>query len=1257
MSTLNVIFDKIFVINLEKDIFKKNNIIDKFKKLNISFEFFDAVNGYESKEIIKLYNDYKNKPFDWEGSHKYERNRQKKMIPSLGAFGYLQTWINILSLAKEKSYKNILVFDDDVIFDNNFEIKVNKFFSNIENFKIVSLGVSQHIWKNIVINDNYYHPIEYTDGSFAIGINETIYDEILEDCLKYNISFDSGPVRNIYLKYKSLCYISYPNLVIADLSSSDISTGRNMLEYSNKFKWCLNNFNYIVNTNILVSIILTNFNSEKFIKSAIESILNQTYKTLELIIVDDGSTDDSLNIISNYENLFNVKVIKLNKNYGCYFAKNIGLLLSKGEYVGFQDSDDISSCFRIENQIKYLLENNNLDMIFCDIVKCDYIINNFDSSIKNENKKGYLGLITLLIRKSVLNKIGLYCDYYPHSMDQEFMDRYYYKKFNKLSDEHSHFLLNNNKINSCYKLDEVLYLCNPYTNKNISLNYSKGNKDYIRKLYLENIEKNKIKNLINLDLINFIKNNIGKIEDNHYLKYFVNESDIKLDINKFRNENNYILIEDDIYNIKDNGKLLTTNMSVLKYYNNNIKYFSMDKSYKESLEEENHKKLIINLFNEDKYKETFNNLNKSFSLEDFIKVNNINQVFSKNYINSNENTLFDKIDLNKIKNHFGKKWLLLNKLDLKLLYECLFYNIEDIVVIDNEIHKDLCNLKINHIFINNLIEKNIFSCKENIKIDIFNKISKIYILNLKRRLDRKKLIKYKLNKLGILNYEFYNGIDSLVDIKSKNAFLNYKNTIDNEDYITKNRLFMNNISNFSILFSYINLINYILSIEYNENDYIIIFEDDIIFNKNISKFKLELNEDVIYLGANQLNFSNKQNNLQDYKLENNKKYITYGAYGIVYKISFLKKFIKILNEKSRKPYDYLLWEFITKNKINNRVISPNLVIPNLKDSDNMGERNIFSFCKTKGWLLENYYTVYLDLFYYDIYTKIYNNQINLRILNDFNLDNLNIKDISKIIEDKNKTFVFIISSYNNSPYIKKNLDSILKQNYKLWRIIYIDDNSSDNTYDLVNDYIKKNNLYLKFTLIKNNKNMKQAYSRYIGYNLVDDDEIVCFLDGDDWLYDNCVLEKLNTEYMSDILLTFGSYCEFRDGKNSKIRKAVDYNENIKEQCKFRERRGWFGIPLRTGYGHLYKDIPEDYLKDCDGNWMRSCTDVAEFLWAIEKVNNKYKVINWLSYVYNIDSSKRFSNSMYNLSNNEYEYRVKTSEKIFNYKKLNYDLNI
>ena len=142
MSILNVIFDKIFVINLKKDIYKRNNIIHKFKNLNINFSFFEGINGYQNDNIIKQYNLYKNKPFDWKDSHRYERDRQKKMIPSLGAFGYLQTWINILNLSKEKSYKNILVFDDDIIFDKNFELKVDKFLKKIKNFKIINLNMN-----------------------------------------------------------------------------------------------------------------------------------------------------------------------------------------------------------------------------------------------------------------------------------------------------------------------------------------------------------------------------------------------------------------------------------------------------------------------------------------------------------------------------------------------------------------------------------------------------------------------------------------------------------------------------------------------------------------------------------------------------------------------------------------------------------------------------------------------------------------------------------------------------------------------------------------------------------------------------------------------------------------------------------------------------------------------------------------------------------------------------------------------------------
>ena len=160
------------------------------------------------------------------------------------------------------------------------------------------------------------------------------------------------------------------------------------------------------------------------------------------------------------------------------------------------------------------------------------------------------------------------------------------------------------------------------------------------------------------------------------------------------------------------------------------------------------------------------------------------------------------------------------------------------------------------------------------------------------------------------------------------------------------------------------------------------------------------------------------------------------------------------------------------------------------------------------------------------------------------------------------------------------------------------------------------------------------------------DEIICFLDGDDWLYNNDVLNKLNNEYQNDIVLTFGSYYKFENNQLGVFIKAKDYNEKTQNFGLYRDAKGWFGLPLRTCYAKIYKSMPEEHMRDCDGNWMSACTDVAEFLWAIEKSLKKYKVIEYPTYVYNIDASKRFNNSMFNLTDSQYDYRYKTSEKIF-----------
>ena len=104
MSIINTIFDIVFVINLTDDKFKKEMMTKKLNDLNIKFNFINAINGY-NEPILDKYNNYKNKPFNWEGAHPYETNRKKKMIPSSGAYGYLESWLKVIITSNIKNIK------------------------------------------------------------------------------------------------------------------------------------------------------------------------------------------------------------------------------------------------------------------------------------------------------------------------------------------------------------------------------------------------------------------------------------------------------------------------------------------------------------------------------------------------------------------------------------------------------------------------------------------------------------------------------------------------------------------------------------------------------------------------------------------------------------------------------------------------------------------------------------------------------------------------------------------------------------------------------------------------------------------------------------------------------------------------------------------------------------------------------------------------------------------------------------------------
>lgn len=122
----------------------------------------------------------------------------------------------------------------------------------------------------------------------------------------------------------------------------------------------------------LVSVLIPVYNVEKYVKAAIESIQNQTYNNLEIIVIDDGSKDNTFEIVKElskndsrirlYKNETNIKIVK---------TLNYALSLARGEYIARMDGDDISELDRIERKIDFLKENTDIDLVGCSLISID----------------------------------------------------------------------------------------------------------------------------------------------------------------------------------------------------------------------------------------------------------------------------------------------------------------------------------------------------------------------------------------------------------------------------------------------------------------------------------------------------------------------------------------------------------------------------------------------------------------------------------------------------------------------------------------------------------------------------------------------------------------------------------------------------------------------------------------------------------------------------------------------------------------------
>ena len=164
---------------------------------------------------------------------------------------------------------------------------------------------------------------------------------------------------------------------------------------------------------LIVNIIVPNFNKGKYIERCILSIINQTFKNWHLILVDDASIDNSKNILKKFSTNKKITFIYLKKNKGPSFCRNLGLRKSSSKYIAFLDSDDFWSLNKLEEQVSFM-ESRNFDMTYTDyltikeeneekILKKTSISNNFNyiSFLKDNS----INTSTLIIKKNIIGNV------------------------------------------------------------------------------------------------------------------------------------------------------------------------------------------------------------------------------------------------------------------------------------------------------------------------------------------------------------------------------------------------------------------------------------------------------------------------------------------------------------------------------------------------------------------------------------------------------------------------------------------------------------------------------------------------------------------------------------------------------------------------------------------------------------------------------------------------------------------------------------
>ena len=167
----------------------------------------------------------------------------------------------------------------------------------------------------------------------------------------------------------------------------------------------------------LVSVIMPVYNSQDFLKASIESVVNQTYSNWELLICDDGSTDNSYNLILEliHGHEDKIKVFRNETNLRLLKTRNRLLKYAAGELITFQDSDDYSDCLRLETMVREFAVNPNLGLLSSqvgymnrkgEVMRISKKPTDYEATLRLIYSNNVVGGSIMMIRKNALESVG-----------------------------------------------------------------------------------------------------------------------------------------------------------------------------------------------------------------------------------------------------------------------------------------------------------------------------------------------------------------------------------------------------------------------------------------------------------------------------------------------------------------------------------------------------------------------------------------------------------------------------------------------------------------------------------------------------------------------------------------------------------------------------------------------------------------------------------------------------------------------------------